>query len=285
VLAHHAGPLPLVPRSLCAARPVTLPWDGSRAYETRDRQRLRQLANVDGSPGVPRLLHDVALGYLAKRFRHTSARCGPCCPSCSQARPARTCNKRNTSRDRNEKLIIPLPGHPVKMSDLRRSRPPENANRPRDAQKQWRLTVMPLPDAGTAGGNCGGVDGGDPPGRARRRCQASPAHPVRAALRGPRWSASLVRVARARVPYRYDRPARGKRILRAGARSGIRQPQPPGCGAGAIPSDDAQPAARRQAPAARARNGRPVPGVITQHPRNRRVGAFTPAPARQKARA
>src|ERR1700722_1874277 len=39
------------------------------------------------SPGVRWVLRDVALGHLAERFRNTSARCGACCPRCSQARP------------------------------------------------------------------------------------------------------------------------------------------------------------------------------------------------------
>jgi len=52
------------------------------------------------SPGVRWVLRDVALGRLSERFRNTSARCGARSRRCSQARPAQSRNKRNTSQGR-----------------------------------------------------------------------------------------------------------------------------------------------------------------------------------------
>jgi len=68
------------------------------------------------SPGVPSLLRDVALECPTESFCNTSRECGACCRRCSEARPARTCNKCNTLRGDGEKLIKDLPVRTATMS-------------------------------------------------------------------------------------------------------------------------------------------------------------------------
>jgi hypothetical protein len=73
---------------------------------------------VAGSPGVPLPLRDVALECPTESFCNTSRVCGACCPRCSQARPAPTCNKCNTLRGNGGKLIKDLPARTAAMSQL-----------------------------------------------------------------------------------------------------------------------------------------------------------------------
>jgi hypothetical protein len=68
------------------------------------------------SPGVPSLLRDVALECPTESSCNTSRECGARCRRCSEARPARTCNKCNTLRGDGEKLIKDLPARTATMS-------------------------------------------------------------------------------------------------------------------------------------------------------------------------
>ena len=68
------------------------------------------------SPGVPSLLRDVALECPTGSSCNTSRECGARCRRCSEARPARTCNKCNTLRGDGEKLIKDLPARTATMS-------------------------------------------------------------------------------------------------------------------------------------------------------------------------
>jgi len=71
-------------------------------------------------------LHNVALGHFAERFFAHICQCGACCPSCQSSARADLQQTQHLA-DRDGKLIMPLPGHPVKMSDLRPVPTPENA--------------------------------------------------------------------------------------------------------------------------------------------------------------
>jgi predicted small secreted protein len=61
-------------------------------------------------------LRDVALKCPAESFCNTSRGCGACCPRCSEALPAWTCNKCNTLRGDGGKLIKDLPARAATMS-------------------------------------------------------------------------------------------------------------------------------------------------------------------------
>jgi hypothetical protein len=67
------------------------------------------------SLGVCSLLRPVAPECLTESFCNTSCECGARCRRCSEARPARTCNKCNTLRGDGEKLIR----HLTAMATLR----------------------------------------------------------------------------------------------------------------------------------------------------------------------
>ena len=89
-----------------------------RIREITGRERLLVPAEVivtelnrflRGSPGVPGLLHDVAVKRFTESFCNTSAMCGARCRRCSEACPRRTCNMCNTLTIVGDELTQPRP--------------------------------------------------------------------------------------------------------------------------------------------------------------------------------
>jgi putative transposase len=77
---------------------------------------LRHYNTARPSLGVSSLLRHVAPECLTESFCNTSRECGARCRRCSEARPARTCNKCNTLCGDGEKLIRHLPARTATMS-------------------------------------------------------------------------------------------------------------------------------------------------------------------------
>ena len=121
LIERHVRNLDGSPRSAIAALGITsAPAERARpdriAACVRGHWGIENKLHWVRSPGVPSLLRDVALECPTESFCNTSRECGACCRRCSEARPARTCNKCNTLRGDGEKLIKDLPVRTATMS-------------------------------------------------------------------------------------------------------------------------------------------------------------------------